>query len=213
MSDKTVSKNKLNCCRYLAWPFFIWTVIFGFVFFYGIKPNSLNLSKKCASNLRVLLPIDVRECFGFFTFDTKCASICVDECPNTAENVYLVKIIDNNNRSLGRDLLKKKKMCDMSNITLIENESFDSLIDRKICARVVAKSSSENFFFPGLCFPLENTFANRETIELIEKANYTKSEEDIRKAYEEALGNYEFGVFYWIFANFFNTETLLNIFS
>jgi hypothetical protein len=208
MSDKTVSKNKLNCCRYFAWPFFIWTVVFFVVFFLGIKPKALNLSKKCSNASQVLLPIDVRACFGFFTFNTECAAICVDECPNKAENIYLMKIIDNNNRTLGRDLLKQKKICDMSNITLIENESFERLIDRKICARVVANSSSDESLFPGLCFPLENRFVNRETTTLIEKENFTTNKEDIRMAYEEALGHFEFAAFYFIFTNLVNTKAL-----
>jgi hypothetical protein len=209
MSAKTKSKNICNCLRYFAWPFFIWTAIFFAVFFLLIKPSSLNLSKKCLNNRQVLLPIDVRECFGFFSFDTECASICVDECPNRAENIYLVKIIDNNNKTLGRNLLKQKNMCDMSNITLIETESFDTLIEKKICSRIVANSSSDTLFFPNLCFPLTNTFVNYDTIELIEKENFTKNEEDILKANEIKIGHIGFNAFYFILKNLIDIEELL----
>lgn len=204
-----MSANKLNCCRYFAWPFLIWTAVFFIVFFYGIKPSSLTLNKKCSNNRQVLLPIDVRECFGFFSFYTKCASICVDECPSKPENIYLVKIIDNNNRTLGRDLLKQKKMCDTSNITLIENESFDNLIEQKICARIVANSSSDTIFFPGLCFPIRDDFSDYDTIKLIETKNFTKNEEDIRKANEIKLGHLEFTLFNLIMTNLIDLNGFL----
>jgi len=209
MSYKGKSKNICNCCRYFAWPFFIWTAAFFVVFFLYIKPSSLNLSKKCSNNSQVLLPIDVRDCFGFFTFDIDCAAICVDECPNKAENIYLVKLIDNNNRTLARNLLKQKNMCDMSNITLIETESFDTLIERQICSRIVANSSSSSYLFPNLCFPLENTFVDIDTIKLIERENFATNAEDVLKANEIKKGHIEFNAFYFILKNIIDTQALL----
>lgn len=162
--------GKLNCCRYFSWPFFIWIAVFLVVYLYEIRQSYTSLNKKCNYNeTNYALPIDITNCFGFFSFDGNgCDSICVNKCPEKSQDIRVIKIVDQVNETLARQLLTSNNMCqpdvDLNNLTI------NYIIEKKICASKVDKSTPNSSFFPGLCFPLSysslpNTYILKDLID------------------------------------------------